>query len=152
MRLGVALGLSAVMVLGAVGTASASVAAKGSKEKFCKQASKVGAEATADGTDVSEETAAKLEKQLNKAAKQAPTKKIENATKEMASYFGKIADGDAGDISTEEAKDFGIAAGRFGLYLATTCLSVNLPDITLPDITLPDDIDLPDITLPDLGS
>jgi hypothetical protein len=142
------LGLSAVMVVGTAGLGGASVDAKGSKAKFCKQAAKVGEDATSSGDDISEEAAAKLEKQLDKLAKQAPSKNLESATKEMADYFGKIADGDIEDISAEEAKDFGIATGTFGVYVTTKCLTDAIPDITLPDISLPD-VTLPDISLPD---
>ncbi len=143
---GTALALSAVMVVGTAGVGGASVDAKGTKAKFCKQAANVGEDATSAGDDISEESAAKLEKQLNKLSKQAPSKNLQSATKEMASYFGKIADGDIDDITAEEAKDFGVAAGTFGIYVTTKCITEAIPDITLPDITLPD------ISLPELNT
>ena len=143
---GTALALSAVMVVGTAGVGGASVDTKGSKAKFCKQAAKVGEDATSSGDDISEEAAGKLEKQLNKLAKQAPSKNLKSATEEMADYFGKIADGDIEDISAEEAKDFGVASGTFGVYVTTKCITEAIPDITLPDITLPD------ISLPDLNT
>ena len=134
---GTALAVSAVMVVGTAGVAGASVDAKGSKAKFCKQAANVGEDATS-GDDISEEAAGKLEKQLNKLAKQAPSKNLKNATEEMADYFGKIADGDIEDISAEEAKDYAVATGTFGVYVTTKCLTEAIPDITLPDVSLPD--------------
>jgi hypothetical protein len=126
------------MVVATAGVGGASVDAAGNKAKFCKQAANVGEDATSSGDELSEEGAAKLEKQLNKLAKQAPSKNLANATKQMASYFGKIADGDIDDISAEEAKDFGVAAGTFGIYVATKCVTEAIPDITLPDVSLPD--------------
>jgi hypothetical protein len=144
MRLGVALGVSAVMVAGMVGTAAASVESKGNKQKFCKQAGNVSYDVDSSG-DLSEENAAALEKALNKLSKVAPTKAMKQSTSTMADYFGELADGtDPEDVSPGDYEDYGIAAGKFGIYLVTKCL-----DVALPDITLPDDIDVPDITLPD---
>lgn len=148
---GTALALSAAMVVGTAGVAGASAEAKGNKAKFCKQASNISADVTpSDNSGYSEETAAELEKALNKVSKQAPTKKLEQATKDMAAYFGELADGtDPEDISTSTYEDFGIASGRFGLYLATKCIGELIPDITLPSLP---DISLPDISLPDLNT
>src|SRR5262245_10812741 len=137
---GTALALSVVMVVGTAGVAGASAEAKGNKSKFCKQAGKVGTDITQDSSvNLSEDEAADLEKQFNKLSKLAPTKKVQQATKEMASYFGELADGtDPDDISASDYEDFGIASGRFGLYLTTQCITELVPDITIPDITLPD--------------
>ncbi len=142
---GVALGLSAVMVVGTAGVSGASVEAKSAK-KFCKQAVKVGKDITpTSGAGLSEDQAAQYEKGFKKLSKTAPNSKIKEATKTMADYFGEIADGTAPeDISAADYEEFGIATGKFGLFLATKCLAESLPDITLPDISLPN------ITLPDL--
>jgi hypothetical protein len=142
------LGLSAVTVVGTAGVAGTSAEAKGSKSKFCKRAANISDDVTpSDGAGYSEETAADLEKALKKLSKQAPTKQLKQATKDMASYFGEIADGTGPeDISASDYADYGIASGRFGLYLATQCITEVLPDVTLPDISLPD------ISLPDLNT
>jgi hypothetical protein len=142
----VALGVSAVMVAGMVGTAAASVESKGTKAKFCKRAGNVSDDVTSDSSgELSEKNAAALEKALNKLSKVAPTKAMKQSTSTMAGYFGELADGtDPEDISPGDYEDYGIAAGKLGIYLVTKCL-----DVALPDITLPDDLELPDITLPD---
>lgn len=142
-RWGVTFGMSAVMVVGTAGVGGASVPAKSAK-KFCKQAVKVSDDITpSSAQQLDEDQAAELETAFNKLTKAAPTKDIKQATKTMAGYFGEIADGtDPEDISASDYEDFGIAAGKFGLYLTTKCIAAQLPDITLPD--------LPDITLPDL--
>ena len=144
---GVVLGVSVALLVGAAGTAGASAGARGDKERFCEEGLALGEDVISEGTAMSEDTAADLQRQLTKLAKLAPSKSLAKAVKEMAGYYATIADGTSpDDISVGELKDFGFASGKFGLYLTTKCLTEMLPDITLPDI------DLPDVTLPDLGT
>jgi hypothetical protein len=137
------------MVVGTTGVSGASVASKGNKEKFCKQAGNVSDEVSPDSPgNLSEDDAAALEKAFKKLTKVAPTKAMKQSTKTMAGFYGELADGtDFEDISASEYEEFAIASGKFGVFLVSKCL-----DVAIPDITLPDDIDLPDITLPDLNT
>ncbi len=135
-----AVAITAALVVGATSVVGASVDAKGSKKKFCNQALNLGSDITQspDPSSLTEETAADLEKAFNKLAKVAPNKALKNSSTTMANFYGEIADeGDAQDISSDDAKAFAKATVKFGTYLATKCVSAAIPDITLPDITLP---------------
>lgn len=117
------------------GLVSASPAfAAGNKEKFCKATGTVTTDVTIDESgQLPEDAAADLEKGFKKLAKLAPTKKLKNATKTIAEYYGRIADGEgAEDVSEDFAKDYANATATFGTYVATKCISEVIPDITLP--------------------
>jgi hypothetical protein len=125
-------------IVGTTAVSAASVDAKGTKKQFCKAAVRVGAniEPSTDPSDYDEEAAAKLEKAFNKLEAKAPTNALKNAVADISDYFGAIADGDTDELA-DTAEDYGRAFTRFAGYLATKCISTQLPDITLPDITLP---------------
>jgi len=109
--------------------------AKGSKAKFCKAALTVGKDVTnpGDATTITEENAAALEKSFKKLSKLAPSGKLKSATKTIASFYGRIADGDSvEDVSTDDGEAYAKASGVFATYLATKCIAESIPDITLP--------------------
>ena len=131
-----AVAISAAVALGTVGVSAASVDATGTKKQFCKSALHI--KGTPDPSGISEKSAASLEKQFKKLAKQAPTSSLANASTTIAKFYGKIANGDnISDTSSSAAKSFAKAYLKFGSYVATKCVADAIPDITLPDITLP---------------
>jgi hypothetical protein len=133
---GLAVGLSAVMVVGTAGVGGASSPAKSTK-KFCKQLQNLDDDVTqppSDSTEIPRETAADLERNFKKLSKSAPNKSMKNATTTIADYYGEIADG--ADLA-ENAEDFGKAYAKFSKFLLSKCLKELIPDVTLPDITLP---------------
>lgn len=110
--------------------------AKGSKAKFCKAALNLGdnvSQPPTDGTEIPTETAADLERNFKKLAKVAPSGKIKKSVKDVAKYYGQIADGDSvADIDEKTATAYGEGFANFGTYLATDCISSVIPDVTLP--------------------
>ena len=129
--------LVAGLSTGLVGGLTATPAfAKGSKAKFCKAVTNLGDDVTqqpTDGTTIPTETAADLERNFKKLAKAAPNGKLKSAVKDIAAYYGQIADGDSvEDISQEDAEAYGEGFATFSQYFATKCISELVPDITLP--------------------
>jgi type II secretory pathway pseudopilin PulG len=133
-KLFIVAGLAAGLVGGMAGAAPASVGA--SKKQFCASALKLGQDVTQpsqDATTIPEDTAKDLEKAFNKLSKQAPTKALKTATKNIAKYYGQIADGDSpADISTSDSEKYAKGTAKFGVYLATSCISASIPDVTIP--------------------
>jgi hypothetical protein len=128
--------ISAAVAVGTMGIGAASVDAKGTKKQFCKSALHI--QGTPDPSGISEKSAASLEKQFKKLAKQAPTSALANASTSIAKFYGKIADGaDVSDTSSSAAKSYAKAYLKFGAYVATKCVADAIPDITIPTITLP---------------
>jgi hypothetical protein len=143
MTLFVVAGLTAGMVGGVAGTGSASVESA-SKKQFCAAALKLGQDVTqpsTDATTIPVDTAKDLEKAFAKLSKLAPTKALKTATKNVAKYYGQIADGDdPADISASDGEAYGKGFAKFGVYIATSCVSVSIPDVTIPgggDIPIP---------------
>jgi hypothetical protein len=126
-------------IVGTAAVSAASIDAKGTKKQFCNAAVKVGSdiEPSADPSSYDEEAAAKLEKSFHKLEAKAPNNGQKNAVADISDFYAEIADGDAGDISSGEAKAYAKAVTKFAAFLATQCVSTQIPDITLPDITLP---------------
>lgn len=126
--------LAVGMVAGVASAAPASVS--DSKKSFCKTALTLGqdiANPTEPGVTLDEDTAGDLEQAFKKLSKQAPTKALKKAAKDVASYYGQIADGESpADISTDEGEKYGEGFAKVSLYAATKCLTAAIPDITLP--------------------
>lgn len=125
--------LSTTLVGGLVSASPAFAA--GNKKKFCQAATLVGQDVTkqSDPSTISEENAAAFEKGYKKLVKLAPTKKLKSAVKTIASFYGRLADGDSyEDVFADDYEDFGRANLTFGQYLVTACISVNIPNVTLP--------------------
>jgi hypothetical protein len=125
--------LAVGMVAGMASVGSASVA--DSKKSYCKALTNVSdaTQAPSDATEIPRETAEDLEEVFSNAADEAPTKALKKATKTVAAYYGAVADADEpGDLSTTITLKYGKALGKVGIYIATKCLSVAIPDITLP--------------------
>jgi hypothetical protein len=148
-KVGIALALGTMLVVGTAGVGGASVETKGNKAKFCKQVGKLGEDVTQtapDASTISEETAADLEKAFNKLSKSAPSGKLKTATSNIADFYGQLADGeDVTDVDSGDAEDFAESYANFGTYIATKCLDILIPDVTLPDISIPD------VSIPDIG-
>jgi hypothetical protein len=127
-----------VTIVGTVAVSGASVDAKGTKKQFCNAAVKVGndIDPSTDPSGYGKKAAAKLEKSFAKLEAKAPNSSLKNAVSTISDYFGAIADGDNDELA-DSAEDYGKAITRFATYLATKCVSTQIPDITLPDISLP---------------
>jgi len=114
--------LASVSLVALTVDATASVPTASAKvKKFCKAADKISANTNSDSnSDNAEQTATNI----RKAAKLAPTKKLNTAMKNMAEYFDALADadspGDLADIGDETVK-YGKAAAVFTGYLISNC-------------------------------
>ena len=131
--------IAAATIVGTVGVSAASVDAKGTKKQFCNAAVKVGSDikTSANPSAYGKKAAAKLEKSFHKLEAKAPTTALKKAVAEISDFYGQIADGDSASEIADSAEDYAKAAAKFATYLATKCISTQLPKITLPDITLP---------------
>ena len=125
-------------VVGTTAVSAASVDAKGTKKQFCNAAVKVGndIDPSTDASAYGKKAAAKLEKSFAKLEAKAPNSSLKNAVSTISDYFGAIADGDNDELADSGAA-YGKAIAKFATYLATKCVSTQIPDITLPDIELP---------------
>ena len=95
--------LAVGMVAGLASTGSASVS--DSKKSYCAGFLELGQDVTQpdpDSSSIPRETAADLEDNFRKLAKQAPTKSLKKATKTIAEWYGEIADSETGvEIDTD---------------------------------------------------
>ena len=126
-------------IVGTVAVSAASVDAKGTKKQFCNAAVKVGTTSIRRPIRVTttKKAAAKLEKSFDEARGEGAEQRAEERSGRPLRLLRPIADGDAGDSRRDEAKAYGKAVTKFATYLATKCVSTQIPDITLPDITPP---------------
>ena len=133
-KLLVVAGLTAGLVGGMAGAAPASVGTN--KKKFCVAALKLGQGVTQpdpNATTIPEDTAKDLEKAFNKLSKLAPSKGLKTATKNIAKYYGEIADGQTpADVDTPLSEAYAKAVAKFGTFIATGCITASIPDVTIP--------------------
>ena len=132
-------GLTAGLVGGVAGAAPASVGAN--KKQFCAAALKLGQDVTQPSEDAASslppdqqrEIARNTVSVVTELNKQAPTKALKTATKNIAKYYRQIADGDSpADISTADGEKYAKGTAKLGAYLATSCLTASIPGVTIP--------------------
>jgi hypothetical protein len=101
---------------------------------LCKILTSIQIDPSSDPTEAGgRENAGKLAKKLNKAAKKAKGD-IKKTLKTMAKYFQLIADDASAEDIAEMSEAFGKATAKYATYVATTCISENIPDISIPDL------------------
>lgn len=79
------------------------------------------------------------QKAFAKLSKLAPSKGLKTATKNIAKYYGEIADGQTpADVSSKAGEAYGKGIAKFGTFIATGCIASSIPDIpgggSIPDI------------------
>ena len=97
--------------------------AGGKTEKFCEQAYALQGDPTqsTDPEQLAEDAAADLEGHFKRLAKVAPNRKIKKASKQLAAFYGEIADGDA-EITSGASKKYTKAFARYSAFLVSKCL------------------------------